>query len=334
MEQSGGNANPDPWFGWDGAGHLNSPSGGGGPGKFRVAGPLGTGAHLGAWRGAPHPLAPAARYLAVNGTDNIPSAAADCTESPAKPSIEEKDGAFFVSLPGSAQMRTFMRTKYWRFASSVKDFAKASRLAVVINGNMYRGGGAPIGIVRGRGQALGGTSEPDRFHVSWSEGPLGGYSFALGDPPAAGESAVGGLGPLIMDGMKYGPTNVYRLGVPAGAALTGPPDPKHKPFLEVRSSAAYAAFAERGPSVGKVIIGFGKGALPLRIVVQPDGVSGLTIDSIRDQLHDDGVTHAAFLDGSDSALLYANDRFYVQQGAAKNWTNCVGIGFQLPTCGV
>lgn len=321
--QDTGGSKSDPWAGWQGQqAHPNSPSGGGGPGRFKSAGSLGT--TSGAWHGIPHPLAPGARYLAV--------ADAYC-ELGSFPNvrIEERGGVYYVSLTASAAMRPFLRTDFWRFSSTVKGFAAASKLAVIVNGNQYKLS-HPMGIVRGRDQELAGVSEPERFHVAWTEGPLGGYAFGKGDPPAETTAAVGGLGPVILGGLKFGAVNRYRKGVPAGAPPRGEPGMEFKPFLEVRGNLHYESFTGLGASLGKVVIGYGKGSQPLRIVVQPHGVTDLSLDEIRDNLFNEGVENAVFLDGSDSAMLFANGRFYVQQGFAKNWTNAVGIGFQAPCC--
>jgi hypothetical protein len=344
---TGGNALPDPWSGWGAQAHPNSGSGGGGPGKFKTAGPLGAGIGLGGWHGLPHPLAPGARYLAVSDVYS------DLGAFP-QARIEEDRGVYFVSLPSRAAMRPFMRTFSERFENTVKRVAARSHLAVVINGNMYSDDAwdsvprhvlgklgvnispqdpkltTPEGKVVGRGQVLGGKSEKEMFYVAWVDGPLGGYSFGKGDPPGDTTSAIGGAGPLIIGGLRYGVKNQYRQGAPAGLPVVGEPEPKFKHLLEIRSNRTYASLAEGGVGVGKVIVGFGRGELPLKIVVQRDGVEGVTLDAIRDKLFHDGVANAVFLDGSDSALLFANGRFYVQQGTFKDRTNTVGIGFQVP----
>ena len=128
--------------------------------------------------------------------------------------------------------------------------------------------------------------------------------------------------------------NAYRTGVPPGAPLRGEPDPVFHRFLEVRSSLHFEKFQGLGASVGKVIIGLGKGDKPLKIIVQPNGVAGLSLEVFRDRLFNEGVGNAVFMDGSDLAMLFANGKFYVQQGTKKNWTNKAGIGFQLPDASV
>lgn len=343
--QDGGGSKSDPYQGWQGHVSPNAPDGGGGPGKFKSYGPLmGT---QRAWHGLPHPQAPAARYLAIADHYSGLSGSAHVV-------VEDIDGVFYVSLTAAAAMRPFIRTFKERFETTVQRVAAKKHLAVVINGNMYRDKGnfklarhvlgnlgiptgtqaagdtVPNGIVRGRGQQIGGTHEPLMFYVSWTEGPLGGYTFGQGDPPGDPTSALGGLGPVIIGGLKYGPHNVYRAGVPAGAPTDGDPGEKYRGFLTVRSNKTYASLAADGASVGKVIIGKGTGDRPLRIVVQPHGGTGQTLDQIRDKLFNEGVTDAVFLDGSDSAMLFANGKFYVHQGGYKDRTNTVGIGFQLP----
>ena len=345
--QDSGGSKSDPWKGWQGQANPNSPSGGGGPGRFKSLGPLGTTA--GSWHGVPHPQAPGARYLAVADAYS----ALGTNESVA---VQEIGGAFYISMSSAAAMRPFIRTRAEPFESTVQRMAAASGLAVVVNGNMYgdssttrkatgwlsRKTGLPLtttaegsettpeGIVRGRGHLLGGISEPLMFHIAWSEGPLGGYTFAKGDPPTECTASLGGLGPVIIGGLRYGSENRYRAGVPAGAPSAGEPDQKHKGFLDVRSNATYKSFVGKGPTTGKVIIGIGTGEQSLRVVVQPHGVVSTTLDSIRDTLFNQGVSNAVFLDGSDSAMLFANGKFFVHQGDYKNQSNSVGVGFQLP----
>jgi hypothetical protein len=326
---------------------MDAPSGGGGSGRFRNPGPLGSTA--GVWHGMPHPLAPAARYLAAqdaySGLGMNPNVF-----------VEERNGVFYVALSGWAAMRPFTRPIDEPFDFTVKRLAARKRYAVIINGGMFADNSntatsrpemsnyrAPAntqqsalaeakGVARDRGTVLGGLADPQTFFISWADGPLGGYTFGAGPVQEKTQTSIGGLGPVIFGGMKYGTVNRYRKGVPEGAALSGEPEPRHRPYLEVRGNNAYKSFAERLGSVGKVIIGFATEATtnPLRIVVQPNGVGDTSLDEIRDQLWSDGVRNAVFLDGSDSAMLFANGKYYVHQPMQKDLTTKVAIGFEFP----
>src|SRR5439155_11276599 len=130
--------------------------------------------------------------------------------------VTQEGGLYHVTLSGAAEMRTFLRTLAEPFEATVKRFAEKSGLAVVINGNMYAFSGGvlsllgtpdasqttPEGVVQGRGRVLGGVSEPQMFYVAWHEGA--GYRFGFGDPPGDATSALGGLGPVLLNGLKYG----------------------------------------------------------------------------------------------------------------------------------
>jgi hypothetical protein len=312
--QSGGNTSPDPWKGWGDQAHPDSPGGGGGFGRFRMPGSLGTGNALGKWRGTPHPLAPAARYLLV---------AEPYAEHGRYPyvKVEEDRGSYFVSLPTCSAMKPFFRVSSQKFQSTVKQMAAKGGLAVAVNGNKYTDASLDSAVMERHGY----------WHIAWVEGPLGGYTFGQGPPPGDTTYALGGLGPVIGGGMRFGSKNEYRKGVPAGAPETGEPGPAHRGFLEIKHSELYRSFAgQAGRNAGKVVIGYGKDELPLKIVVQRHGVDGLSIDDIRDRLHRDGVANAVFMDGRECAILFANGRFYVQQGTLKDSTNAIGVGFQLP----
>jgi hypothetical protein len=253
----------------------------------------------------------------------------------------------YITVAGTTAMRTFVRTTTQPFEDTVTGFARQSRLDVIINGNPYgltRSGyfnavtGAstsaaantlPEGHVQGRGQLLAGSSEPNRFYVAWFDGRRPAYTFGFGDPPGDATSSVGGLGPIIIDGLKYGSANQYRQGVPAGAAPVGPPAAQHQPFLTQRSNATYAAFEQRGANVGKVAIAYSTVHDRVTIAVQQDGTAGVTLNALRDALAALGADNAVFLDGSDSAMLYANSRFYIHQGATKNVMTTAGVGFQV-----
>lgn len=265
--------------------------------------------------------------------------------------VKEDRGLFYVQLAGTAAMRPFVRTQAQTFKQTVTGFVQRSRLDVAINGNQYQifsepaigfggvkalfGGGAaadlttPEGHVRGRGEMLAGLPEPNRFYVAWHEGRRPAYSFGFGNPPTDATASLGGLGPLIIDGLRYGVGNEYRADVPAGAAPNGEPAPEHRPFLRVRSNDTYAALNHKGMAVGKVVIAYSEVHDRLTIVVQRDGAAGIVLAPLRDQLSAEGAENAVFLDGSNSAMLYANEKFYVEQGLGKNIATTVGVGFQV-----
>ena len=53
-------------------------------------------------------------------------------------------------------------------------------------------------------------------------------------------TGIGGLCPLIVNGLKYGISNTYNKTL-TGAVLKGEPLPQHKKYLTQRSNSKYAA---------------------------------------------------------------------------------------------
>jgi hypothetical protein len=192
------------------------------------------------------------------------------------------------------------------------------------------------GLVLSGSSRLVGRSAPTMFYFAQLAFPVGGYSFGSGDPPANGSAltSVGGLGPMIINGLRYGSVNMYAAGVPAGAPSTGDPGATYGPYLIQRSNATYKAFNDRGASVGKVVFAWASAQKRFLAIMQPNGITGVTLDALRDKLLSVGIDNAVFGDGSDSVSFYQNGpnfqggSFIVRAAEDKDETNTVGLGFQ------
>jgi hypothetical protein len=168
----------------------------------------------------------------------------------------------------------------------------------------------------------------DEFKV---QTPTEAYSFGRGNPPVGGSiTAMGGLTPMIIGGLKYGTGNKYAPGVPAGAPAKGEPAAQYKPYLIQRNDERYAGqaakMAARG---GKAAVALCRSAKTLLALVVPhNSKTGLSADSLRDKLAAVGVEDALMLDGSDSVMLMVNSAWQIRQGDDKDEGTTVGLAFK------
>jgi len=263
------------------------------------------------------------------------------------PNLYSDGGLLYVVLNDSVEMHIILRTAEEIFEDTVNREVAAQHLIVAVNGNFYdvsRSGlidaawghdpvvateATPIGWLVEGSRLIGGRPAPNHFFVANSLGPLF-YGFAFGNPPTGlpVRSAIGGAGPLIIDGLKYGNGNLYRAGASPSAPATGQPSVADRVNLIQRNNATYAALAQRPAETGKTVIAHCSSQRKLLILVQGNGTSsGIALDALRDKLFDVGIDNAVFLDGSDSAMLVHSGTFYVRQGPNKDETNTIGVGF-------
>jgi hypothetical protein len=200
---------------------------------------------------------------------------------------------------------------------------------------------SPIGQVVSGGSVVAGSSEPDRFYLafnlSWAA-PLPprhghpAFRFGKGNPPVSGsagaDTAVGGLGPIIIGGLRYGVGNRYRAGVPTGAPSTGPVPSTLRPYLVQRNNNTYAALQSRGAAVGKVVVAINRTLNMLLVLVQEDGgASGMSLNTLRNKLVAIGCDDAVFGDGSDSVMLTVGGNTMIALGNNKEEATTIGLGF-------
>ncbi len=155
------------------------------------------------------------------------------------------NGLIFVAMPDKTRMIPFVRNKEELFTSTIKRHAR--KFKVIINGQFYdlsKAGIAdalwgtdpvdpshttPEGLVIRNGKSIGGRPAPLMFHIAnyWKRNPK--YQFGSGVAPLDASAAIGGCGPIIINGLPYGETNRYKKGKHGN--LHGRPSNKNLPFL-------------------------------------------------------------------------------------------------------
>jgi hypothetical protein len=284
----------------------------------------------------------ATKSLALSGSSFWSSATPGTT-------VYQDGDLLYVVLDDRAMMKVVLRTAQELFHTTVERERLSRQFAVVVNANFYdvsnlgllsalTGSGpiaasatTPVGRLVERMSFIGGRPAPDLFYLDNAAGPLYGYSFGFGDPPSTGVlAAVGGLGPLIIGGLRYGVGNLYKPGTPSSAPATGAPPAQFAGALVQRNNNTYVSAAAKGPRTGKAVIARSSGEGKLIILVQPHAApTGISHDNLRDKLFALGVDDAVFLDGSDSVMLMVDGVWLVRQAARKDQTNTIGIGFSL-----
>ena len=242
-----------------------------------------------------------------------------------------------------------IRTRTERFQDTVQRDAKVKNFTYAINTNFYAFGAytrlstaltsdpssaeeiRPEGHIIREQMIIAGSSRPDDYYLSFNrERVISGkisdaFSSGIGNPPINSTTAIGGLGPIIINGLKYGIENKYSEDLP-NAIQFGEPSPTDRLFLTQRSSKKFSSFASRGRRVGKTCIGVSNTELTL-LVQRHGDPEGQTLEEIRDYFFDRGCVHAVFFDGSDSAMFFENGKFLVSQGENKDETCVAGVGF-------
>ena len=160
-------------------------------------------------------------------------------------------------------------------------------------------------------------------------GPL--WTFGSGDPSGTGTlSAIGGAGPLIINGLKYGDGNLYKTGASANAPTTGAPAAADAPLLIQRNNENFKNFQSQGSRRGKTVIAYSAAFGKVLVVHQPEGArTGIDLGDLRDKLADVGVDSAVFLDGGDSAMLCVNRIWHTSPASRKSHTNIVDVAFDF-----
>ena len=102
-----------------------------------------------------------------------------------------------------------------------------------------------------------------------------------------------------------------------------------KEFMTQRNNATYADQQARPAGTGKAIIATNKDIGKMLVGVQPHAAGGTDFDSLKLWLFELGCDNAVFLDGSDSVMLHALGKFWVQPASRKNRSNTVGLAFYI-----
>jgi len=251
---------------------------------------------------------------------------------------------YVVTIFKKTKMIPFFRTKEEAFSKTIVDKAKKNEFAVVTNGNWYHTNNwlAKASYYKGtavisasdigqegqsilNGKVIGGEASPDSYFLKEKNGvySTGGYGKVTHS-----DDGIGGLMPIIINGLPYDSENEYAKGASEDAKITGSPKSKNRKFLLKRSSAKYKAMENLNVRTGKTIWGYSSSQDCLIILVTPNGSQQMNYDSIRDELIKNSFDHAVGLDGSTSSLLYVNGRFLVRANERKDNSNTMGVGIK------
>lgn len=254
---------------------------------------------------------------------------------------------FVVEATGNVQMVALTRTRKELFTDFIAREAKSQNLKVAINASftdlslwdsvrvafssdpLDPSDSKPVGEVVEGGKQIAGSSSSGKFYFSQNVCGLDRFSSGRGDPPPSSCAAVGGLAPIVVDGLPYGTTNMYSKGAPPGAPATGDVDQKYRKYLLQKSNAMFTALQGRGRTVGKVAVGYSSAKQKLKLVVEADGdVKGIDAERVRTMFTIDSMDNAVFMDCSNSATLWFDGSFEVKPSRHKDEYLDVAVGFK------
>lgn len=261
---------------------------------------------------------------------------------------KKKVGAeYVVEATGKLQMVVLTRTSKELFTDFIDREAKRQGLAVVVNASftdlslwnavsvaifddpLDPSESKPVGIVVEEGKQIAGSPSTGKFYFSQNVCGMDRFSSGQGDPPLSSCAAVGGLAPIVVDGLPYGTINTYSSGVPPGAPLKGDVDPKYKKYLLQKSNAMFTQLLGRGASVGKVAVGYSSSKQKLLLVVQADDdAAGIDVEKVRTMFTIEAMDNAVFMDCSNSVTLWYDGKFEVKPSKHKDEYLDVAVGFK------
>lgn len=237
--------------------------------------------------------------------------------------VAKRAGAFDVIINGSYfGVSYFTKTK--AYAGGIADPSDVN-----IEGQVVVGG-----------RIVDGDSRPDRFYIAevmntmrrTKKDPAWHYEVGRGHPPVGSKvaAAVGNLGPLVDDGLRYGIGNQYR--PPSHGPVVGDPGPRLRPSLTRRNDFTFKSVEVSDTRIGKTIIAWNPVANALLVGVEADHDTdlkrpGVSYSRLSAQLSAAGFTEAVFCDGSDSAMLWHGGKMVVRPGDAKANMMKLCIGF-------
>ncbi|OZG71873.1 hypothetical protein BTA51_17855 [Hahella sp. CCB-MM4] len=259
-----------------------------------------------------------------------------------------KDGPlFYLVFDDSVKMEPFVRTSEIMFDARAMEATRTNGYLATINAQVYginttgkidyAVGSDPVtpkGIepegytVLGK-TVIAGRAAPLNFFIANTQSKSPKYQFGFGSAPVNVDAAIGGAGPIIVNGLPYGVVNKYRKGTTPGKPV-GKPSPEKAKNLIQRSNATFTAFTKHAssPRTGITAIAHHSKEKKLAVLVLPDNSGDLPLTSLQAKLLNVGFDNAIFLDGSNSSMLMVEGAFYARQGESKNMTNVVGIGFK------
>jgi len=189
----------------------------------------------------------------------------------------------------------------------------------------------PIGDSVGNG-SVSGTSSRETFYFTYSNsGRKGAYSFGKGNPPHDGLFGEGGATPIIINGIPFHSTNLYKKGAPEALPPRGDPGSKGYEWLTHRSNSGFEFLNRTGNAAP--IFGVNNQYGFMIIVASRSGQNsqvGMSVSWIRDTLLNFGIDNAVAFDGSDSTTLILDSQVLVKPGSLKDKTIPSGITFRIP----
>jgi RHS repeat-associated protein len=187
----------------------------------------------------------------------------------------------------------------------------------------------PQGFNISEGNKVSGRSADQTFY--FSQNASGQWTTGFGDVPSDSKFGFGGGTPLIIKGLKFGTTNIYKDDAPERVKKVGTQGwikEEDWKYLKQKSNGVYPGQSEA--DVGKTILGYNSIEDTWIIVSQQNGKEGYTLDEIRDKLYDLGYDHVLGMDGSSSATLSEDGNIKVKPSQRKNSTIPSGINLSVP----
>ncbi|WP_324713223.1 RHS repeat-associated core domain-containing protein [Flavobacterium columnare] len=174
-----------------------------------------------------------------------------------------------------------------------------------------------------------GRSSENTFFFSQSSSGV--WTTGFGDVPSDSKFGFGGGTPLVVDGLKFGETNIYKDDAPESVKKVGSVgsiDPKNWKYLKQKSNGVYSG--QNDSDVGKTILGYNSKTKDWIIVSQQNGKSGYTLDQIRDYLYGKGFDNILGFDGSTSSTLVEDGKTRVAPDDRKDSTMPSGVNLSVP----
>ncbi|MBP9189613.1 MAG: phosphodiester glycosidase family protein [Chitinophagales bacterium] len=173
-----------------------------------------------------------------------------------------------------------------------------------------------------------GRSSNNTFY--FSESNSCGWSCGSGDVPKDSRFGFGGGIPLIVNGLKYGETNLYSKDAPDNLPVTGSTGHNNEKYLVQRSNNGFKSQNAKDLTTGKTILGFNSQTDKWMIVSQQDGKTGMSYSQIRDYYYKLGYDNVLGFDGSSSSTLTQDGNTLVKPKSYKNSSIPTGLNLSVP----
>lgn len=273
---------------------------------------------------------------------NTPIGAIDLDGLEAKVSIE--NNTYFIKLE-NVTFRFVLRQSNQTFTQATKDFPKHD---FSINTQMfdrknsfdYIAAGysnnpsdvnnyTPQGYNIAHGKIVSGRSANKTFYLAQDKSDK--WITGYGDVPQNANWGIGGGTPMIVNGTKFGETNIFKANAPDRVKNVGEKgwvNQEDWQYLDQKSNGVYAG--QNSSMIGKTVLGVNSKTNQFIIVSQQDGTQGFTLDQIRDRLAKQGYNNVLAFDGSTSSTLVENGKVKVSPDQRKNNTMSSGLNLSVP----